>query len=227
MTMQVAMVGTDGILLASDLMWAENNLPIRASQLSPKIKLSARCDVAVSFARSMETAGLVADAILALEDSDWDDPITTLMAAARGVVEQPTIGRKEIQCLIVSAKPTVAAYFLRVSNMGGCWTPYCQNVIGYACAGDDTNPAVFWVKRYYEHRPVEALLPLAAQLVVSASEVNSAGIGGLEIVTCVAGSIKRLPSDSIDALESEAQKRSRAIGELVLGSHPRTARAPS
>jgi len=42
MTMQVAMVGTDGILLASDLMWAENNLPIRASQLSPKIKLSAR-----------------------------------------------------------------------------------------------------------------------------------------------------------------------------------------
>jgi hypothetical protein len=36
MTMQVVMQGTDGIVLASDLLWADNNQKIRPSQLSLK-----------------------------------------------------------------------------------------------------------------------------------------------------------------------------------------------
>ena len=217
MTMQVVMVGTDGIVLASDLMWAENNRQIRASQLSPKIKLSPKFNIAISFARSMETSGAVADAILALEDSAWENPITSLQAAASEIIERPTVGRKDVQCLIVSAKPTLAAYFLRVAQVGGFWTPFCQNVAGYACAGDDNNPAVFWVRRYYKKEPVVRLLPLAAQVVVSASELNSAAIGGLQVAMCSADGFSFLKSDSIAQLEQYAKALGERIGDSFYG----------
>ena len=218
MTMQVAMVGTDGIVLASDLLWVDNNVRIMSSQLSPKIKLSPKCDLAVSFARSLETSGPIADAILALKDSAWESPVTSIEAAARQVLDSPIVGRKDVQCLIVSTKPKLDAYLLRVAQLGGVWTPSCQNVLGYAWAGDDSNPAVFWIKKYYEHRPISALLPLAAQLIVSASEMNSGGIEGLEIVLCYQSGIKRQADDVTIALELEAKKRSRAVGELIFGS---------
>lgn len=215
MTMQVAMVGTDGIVLASDLLWADNNQKIRTSQLSPKIKLSPRRDVAVSFARSMETSGPIADAILRLDDSAWENPIQSLREAANSIISLPTIGRKDAHCLIVSAKPKLCAYFLRVAQVAtGCWQPMCQEVIGYAWAGDDNNPAVFWVKRYYVMgRPVASLLPLAAQLITSASEVNSAAIGGLQIAICSAANFRFLDSDSIAQLEQRAKSLGERIGD--------------
>jgi hypothetical protein len=57
MTMQVGMVGTDGLLIASDTQWTKNRELVRHSIDSTKFNINHDCGIAISRARSMETAG--------------------------------------------------------------------------------------------------------------------------------------------------------------------------
>jgi hypothetical protein len=183
--------------------------------------------MAVSFARSMETSERIAAAILLLDDSAWGNPIQSLCDAANAVLQSSTVGRGDSQCLIVSTKPTLRAYFLRAAQIGGYWQPFCQEVIGYAIAGDDNNSAIFWIQRYYKKEPVIALLPLAAQLIVVAGKLNSAAIGGLEIVTCDSGGCRRISDESIAALESAAEEWDKRIRALFSDYAQQFTYAPS
>jgi len=71
MTMQVGMVGTDGVLIASDTRWM-NTPRLRNNQFwaggrytfnSPKIRISHERGIAISCAKDMETARHVANEI--------------------------------------------------------------------------------------------------------------------------------------------------------------------
>ncbi|MFZ0802250.1 MAG: hypothetical protein WAN70_08790 [Terriglobales bacterium] len=64
MTMQVAMVGTDGILIASDTQWTDNKTDIRTSFNATKFIINHQCGVAVCCARALRTARYLADEII-------------------------------------------------------------------------------------------------------------------------------------------------------------------
>jgi hypothetical protein len=205
MTMQVVMLGTDGIVLGSDLKWVYSSDPVRTSHLGPKIKLNPSLDVAVSCARSLEVSRPIADAVLSLDDAAWTTPIVSIQTAAKDAVGQFGAGRPDAQCLIVAAKPSLRAYRLEIANYpNGTSMPVCEEVTGYALAGDKSNSAVFWVERYYKKQPISNLLRLASQLIVSASKLNSGAIAGLELVTCSPKGFNRLPGESVDELERNA-----------------------
>src|SRR5271165_4378681 len=100
MTMQVGMIGTDGVLIASDTKWSHSPLlhggrnwaAGRYSYNSPKIKINHERGMAISCARDMEFACPVADAIIAeLDEQHFVEPIQhienigkRMLAAAQG-----------------------------------------------------------------------------------------------------------------------------------------------
>ena len=85
MTMQVGMVGTDGVLIASDTRVMNNittgpseqpYLPRQTVDKSRKIIVNHKRGIAISLAKSMETAGRVAAAVIAgLKDKEFAYPL--------------------------------------------------------------------------------------------------------------------------------------------------------
>jgi hypothetical protein len=111
--------------------------------------------------------------------------------------------------------------------VNGEWGPHCQKMEGKAVAGDNVNAAAFWPERYYEPRPIERLIPLAAHLIVSAGKLNSGSISGLEILTCTSTEIRRLSEDSIRSLERQCTKWDEDIGNLFLSYREQFTYAPN
>ena len=202
--MQVGMVGSDGILLASDTQWTQQG-SIRHSFSATKIKINHARGIAVSCARNMETSARVADSILAgSQDAPPPYPSDVEKLAAKALREAGP--RSDIQCLIVSKHTHLRFLRLQTILLDEEPAPMCGEVDTKAIIGDDTNAAIFWAERYYQRRPIRSLVLLAAQLVISARGFNSAMISGLEIVLCDATGIHRLGEDSIRQLESKANE---------------------
>lgn len=215
MTMQIGMVGTDGIVLASDTKWTDTQ-KVRHTFNSTKIKVNHERGIAVSYARNMETSRRVADRIISdLRSADWEHPIQPIEEIGAKVLA--TAGeRKDAQCLILFAKPSPRLFLFQFGTLNGQPSSLCEEMSTTGIAGDNVNPAIFWSERYYQARPVHSLVPLAAQLIVAASKLNPGAIGGLEIVLCDASGFHRLSKDSIRELESKAEERDRNLGELLV-----------
>ncbi|MGA9564894.1 MAG: hypothetical protein WBS19_05150 [Candidatus Korobacteraceae bacterium] len=211
MTMQVAMVGTDGIVLAGDTKWSWSNDPIRWSQKASKMVIDRERGIAISCARNLETARPIAEAIIGLPEKDWEYPILPIQRAAASIIET-TRFRRDAQCLIV--RTTSTSYFFRfqVATVNGePDQPICHKIEDKAVVGDNNNAAIFWMERYYEKRPVNQLIPLAAHLVISSARLNSATISGLEVVVCSDSGISYLSDESLDELTSSANKLDRLV----------------
>ena len=231
MTMQVGMVGSDGILLASDTygmnpptlgrdhLWAG----VRYSTNNTKIKVSHESGIAIACAWDMITSGLIADSIISgWTDDDLADPEGALERLCENVADKE---KRRAQCLVVLTRPTPQMFFLQSVNFENEWSPWCQKMLTKAITGDNVNAAIFWAERYYEkflplHLSMERLIPLAAQMIVSARELNTAGIGGLEIVLCGSSRISLLSDDSIDMLKQRALEWDETIGDLFLSYQP-------
>ncbi len=215
MTMQVAMVGTDGIVLAGDTKWSWSNEPIHWTQKSSKIKIDPEHRIAVSCARNMEVAQPIADAIIGLPEDAWKQPRAFIGLTAQPIVDK-ALSRKDAQCLIIRAGMLRHFYRLQVATINGVPDQViCHEIDDRAVAGNNNNAAIYWMERYHEKRPVGQLISLAAQLVVSSAKLNSAMIGGLEIVVCLESGIHRLSDESIDELETDAKRFDESIGKSL------------
>jgi hypothetical protein len=206
--MQVGMVGTDGIVLASDTKWVQPTIQgVRSSLNASKIRISYERGIAISCARNMETATLIADNIISgLSDSDMKFPILPIEAIAKKVIDEAA-DRNDVQCLIVLLQPSHRLFRLRSVSFNGGYAAMCDaEITGKAITGDLDNAAIFWSEMYYERRPVTHLARVAAQLVVMAGKINSGMIGGLEIVLCDHAGFRRLSVDSNARLESTANE---------------------
>jgi hypothetical protein len=232
MTMQVAMVGTDGIVLASDTRWAHTqrgsgNSAVRHTSSASKIKVSNRGHIAVACARNMETSGAIAVAIIAeLTDQEWEYPILPMERISQRILDSAG-DRKDFQCLIVCLRPTLRLFQLECAMVNG--EPdrsICHQINDKAISGDNANSAVFWLERYYQRKPVQVLGPLAAQVVVTAGKLNAAAIGGLEIIVCDGNGIHRVSDESTSGLESAAEEWDRTIAELFAGYSQQLTYAP-
>jgi hypothetical protein len=221
MTMQVAMVGIDGIVLASDTKWQftqdRGNLRSRHTSGSSKIIISDEQGIAIACARSMETAEAVATAIIAeLSDSDWVHPANLMETIGQGIIDSSSEERSYFQCLVVTSRPSVRLFQLETATINGVpRRAICHEIRDKAINGDNANASVFWAERYYKAKSVQSLIPLAAQLIVDAAKLNAGFIGGLEIIVCdESGGPRRLTKEDIVRLEASAEERGEHIGSL-------------
>ena len=216
MTMQVGMLGTDGVILAGDTRL--NRSPPSGVQApwmnygGPKIRISDSGRVAVSCAHDMQTANDVADAIFANlthgDHASCEREIKELgIAAARG---------RDVECIVAFSDPLPSLYlFQYITNDAGVHS-HSQRIIGCVPAGDTRNPAVFWGMNYYTLLPVNQLKNLAACMVVAAGELNTSIIGGFELVFCTRDGCTRLSQESARELQIRAKAKIAHIGELIL-----------
>jgi hypothetical protein len=231
MTMQVGMVGTDGVLIASDtqrmneIAWVpritKKQSEVRHTFGSKKIIVSYAKQMAISSAKIMNTAERIANAIFSqLGDDEMAYPVRPIERIGAFAIEHLTDERRTAQCLIAIAFPLPARLYsfeleadLDLSGKAIC-KPVCREIESSVAAGDQVNPAVFWKERYYERQPVEKLIPLAAHLVVSANKLNKASIEGLEIIFCDTAGVHRLSRKSILELETQANRWDEQIGSF-------------
>lgn len=222
MTMQAAMVGNNGIVLASDTKWQftarRGNLQTRHTSGSSKIMVSDELGIAIACAKSMETAQLIADTILArLTSADWKSPGPAMEAIAQKVIDATTGDRRFFQCLIVTTSPTLRLFQLETVTLNGIPNrAMCHQIIDKAISGDNANAAAFWAERFYgKDRPVGSLIPLAAQVIVDAAKLNSGFVGGLEVVICDERGPRRLSDDENSAYDVQAERRSEQIANRL------------
>lgn len=114
MTMQVGMVGTDGIVLASDTLWTQTPVVpgrgVRHGYNAHKIRIFEKRGIAVSSARDMETANFVGDSIIAKLDDNYPADRAILIQEIGNECLAKAGDRNEAQCLIAFQKPVPSLY---------------------------------------------------------------------------------------------------------------------
>jgi len=220
MTMQVGMVGTDGIVLAGDTRHSISPIfaqgGARHGYGSSKIRISETGRIAVTCAMDMIGAHRFADAVFAAtwSNNDWENREYRLRQIGREITNSLS---PDFECLVVFADPTPALYRLQFSSrMAGAVSG--DRILTFVHAGDSVNSAIFWSMRYYRRLPVNRLVGLAAHLVTIAGELNTAMVRGLEIVFCSESGFLRLTDEENRVWESKAREWDREIGGLILGS---------
>jgi hypothetical protein len=236
MTMQVGMVGTDGVLIASDTQWT-NSPRLRMDELwaggrtrfnAHKVVINHERGIAVPRARGMETASHVANEIITnLSQEEWMYPISAIEALGAKALVVAEDKRDDAQCLIALVRPVPQLFLFQFGALHGVWGPICHKMQSIGIAGDNLNSAIFWAEKYYKKLPVEQLVPLAAHLIGAAHKLNNATISGLEIVLCTPSGIRRLSDESIHALELKTNEWDKSIGELFLNHRQHFIFAPN
>jgi hypothetical protein len=220
MTVQVAMVGTDGIVLAGDTRHSIKprfeGAAARYGYGSTKIRIDDEGKIAVCCAMDMVAAKRFADRILS--ELINEGPTTNRERRIKEIgieVADGLCGGRDIECLIAFADSLTTFYRFRF--MGADREASVDQIFDAAPAGDTVNSAIFWRMRYYTRLPISQLIVLASHLVVSAGELNTAMIDGLEIVLCDSNGFRRLSQDENREWADRAIERGKRIGDLVLG----------
>lgn len=229
MTMQVGMVGSDGILIASDTQWTDNDALVRQSWNQTKLKINYDCGVVISCAGKLVAAGRLADEIITrtLKNATW----LSSEIGAKQEIERKVLPYVEetdqVECLVVFTRPARQLLHFQVAtnarNRSERSLMISEQIYTKRFAGDVRNSARFWVERYYPRAPkipIKRLVPLAAQLITSAHVLNTAGISGLEIVLCDDLGIHPLPKETNSELELTFLQRDRDVGEPLLSETP-------
>lgn len=219
MTMQIGMIGSDGIVLASDTQWTstvqktENGQsighPVRHITHSSKIKTNDQ--MAVSYAQDKNTSHDTANAILAC--FPCSDPEEAIKQIAEDI---PTENRQDVQGLI--AIPPFELFRFQIAWENGKWISSCEPNFQFDVAGDIANRAIFWIYRYHhDWLTTEQLIPLAAHMIMASHRIHTGFIGGLEIAICKPNEIQSLPREETIRLGREAWERDTAITEMIFG----------
>lgn len=215
MTLQVGMLGTDGVILAGDTrINREPPQGIYAAWMSydgPKIRISEDGRIAVSCAHDMQGASDFADAIFANmtrgDHASCEHEIKEFGA--------PALHGRNIECFVAFSDPLPCLYLFQHVIRGEISQKHCQRITGCMASGDTRNPAVFLGMSYYEQTSIERLKHLAACMVVSGGQLNSSIIGGFELVFCTAkDGCRRMDADA-RALQTSAREKIDRIGHVI------------
>lgn len=224
MTMQVGMIGADGIVIASDTMVTEtvysSRLPdgLREEYSGPKILIDRPKKMMISCALDITSAVAVARKVI----SNWSPEEDDEQASQLGKLVNPFRDKKSFECIVATSRPKLSLFRILYFYAHEDGRLFVTPVKDRICAGDHPNGAQFWHLRYYERaRRVSELKNLAAQLIVDAAFLNSSSIGGLEIATLdESGEIERESDDRCREMEAEARARAAKINSLIFPPCP-------
>jgi hypothetical protein len=216
MTMQVGMVASNGIVLASDTRWTispkVSGWTARHGYNSHKIKIDATDSIAVACARDKVDANRVADALLELASEGEATRADRIRQIGTAVA-----GDEDLECILVFAKPTQALWYFQYIKRQ---VVACDQIFNYVFGGDSVNAAVFWVRNYHDYQPIDQLKRLAAHAIVCAGKICPDQVSGLELVYCDESGLHRLTRKENRDLELESRKWDQEVGRTVLGLPP-------
>lgn len=213
MTMQVGMIGTDGIVLASDTQTKRETtrcgLGTWHTADTYKIKISATKKIAASCAMDICEAERIATELLTTLDS------VDIYGRERKIIEvaRTIPNNLAVECFVAFIEPDPRLFLIQ--HPEGSAHPVVQPIISKAFAGDALNPAAYWAERYYKGLPVENLVNLAAHVIAEAGILNPCLIGGLDIVIGKNGEFIRLPQQKTDDLLEQSRKCADSFGKSI------------
>jgi 20S proteasome alpha/beta subunit len=208
MTMQIGIVGSDGVILASDMQWFDET-GTRVTYDSSKIVFDSTKGIAVGCSGSSISRIVQNRIVEDLAPNDFEYPYQPVKRIVQSVLTN--VSYRDTQWLIVlDTKPRVRLFSLQIQGSRPDLFDFIE-VPNKMYAGDAKNSAVFFSETYYDRRPVEQLEMLAAHVILTAPRLNNAGIGGLEILVCDKSGFRMLLPDEIQELE----KRSNALHETI------------
>jgi len=220
MTLQVALVGTDGIVLASDKRTSDVDFVTTTSRTS-KIIVDDAATVAIAYA-GHEISRYVAGRILrepsVLESKgsyliDVEKLAETVYKEQEEQITQDSRRgfRTDSQLLIVQRKDLSRFHVLHMDRAKSLSEPrYDKAIIGHA-----TNTACFFAERYYRKAPVDALKLLAAHTILTAGRINPFGIEDLEMLVCTPEKFESVTLEEISALKSRSQDIDDKLRQLL------------
>jgi 20S proteasome alpha/beta subunit len=199
MTLQVALVGTDGIILGSDR--KSNTTPLggmtRGSLVS-KIFYSESRMLMACWSGSNASLEL-AKQVIYLPDDEIQNPASLESLGSRIFAEESEklgVNHDNGVVILVMTRALDRIYCVQVERKSFCY-PVFDKII----AGSTAVPSVYFTERLYKKLPIERLAPLVAHTIRDAGRMNQSGIEGLEMAYCSKTGILKLPQDKISELE--------------------------
>jgi len=194
MTLQVGLVGKDGIVMASDRrMW-------EYEEGSGSVGNVSKFLTAPGMVCCWSGDGLAIHAAYALRDLDWRD-IPNDKDAIRDALRKAAIETRkeyveyrsklnqEVNEAVVRKVLVVCHDQLWILNLGFP-RPTAEQSLDRAVAGDSRNTCRHFINKYAVNcteLPIDRLITLAAYTVLVAADENPEGVGGLEVVTIPTG----------------------------------------
>ena len=229
MTFQIAIVATDGLVLASDTQkrvteWQQADgseyIPDTINN-SSKLSLSERHSAAIAFAGWSDVDAFAGDLLAkhldslpSLNDSEigvilkkWGDDYYSKSRLSSGA------SRTSLLNLLV-ARPNSK---FPIIKLGVNYDSNLRDSKTYMVSGHENNAGVFWpeyLRVHKESRGLDDATAIAAMTILTAGEINPYGIGGLEIWQ-FRESWKALPDEEIEGLVRRFKTLQQSIKKIV------------
>lgn len=212
MTLQIALVATDGIVLGSDreMSFSPPDAPFTTSEVSKIFRDDSR-GVMTCWSGS-DPSRVLARQIIGLPDDRILNPGALESLAARVFAEESQrlgITIVDGDVLVISKTDLKRVYHTHFHK-----TPCCIPKFDKAVSGHTSNPSVYFTQRFYDKLPMVKLIGIVAHTILDAAPKKgseSSGIRGLEIVCCSKDGLRVMPDDEINHLV----RWSEDIGDLI------------
>jgi hypothetical protein len=216
MTLQVGLVGNDGIVLASDRLIND----IEDSSRFPRFGCKFRCVNGVVCCHSGDFVAELGAREVSRSSWDGKPVVQTLEDIGNGVFQYveteygPMSSGSAIR-KVLCAIPESGLWLLNIARISVV-NPVRDRVI----TGDVKNTARYFFYKYAADcttRPVAQLIPLAAYVILAASEENRDGVGGLEVAIIPTGKDPIfLSGEQERALERDSSAIRKYLGKRLL-----------
>jgi hypothetical protein len=225
-TLQVALIGTDGILLASDRKTVvRGNGLVDQSFLSSKILIDSAQGIAIAHSGN-QISHQVAELILS-DPAPVSEKLSTpkLQSFATEVwnrdESRPFDWHGELLIICKNNLDRIIKVSLGPLLLGkNIEGARAERALSYdkICAGHASNPAIFFSEHYYPNvkKRVSQLVFLAAHLILTGSRINPNGIEGLEIVKCTSSGFERLAESLVAELVGRSDELDTWIRNAIL-----------
>jgi hypothetical protein len=215
MTLQAALQGTDGIVLASDMKINRVNQNFNSSTTRKKILVNEPRKIAACWSMDQFPSSSLAEYIVAnLTDKDLQYPYPKLRNAATETLNKPGFyGERysNAEVLVVTIENNTKAYDI-TANAERCDCFESSQIL----KGHIANPALFFTERYYSADfSISQLTRLAAHVILTASRISPRGIEGLEIVRCTKVGFDFLGREEINELTKWSSEVDSEIKRLL------------
>lgn len=203
MTLQIGMVGTDGVVIVGDKKWYGEAGGYRETHHATKFKFDQQKGIAIACAEAEISRNIATRILEELQEKDYASPEYALQRIADGVgtgFRRFNVQIPQAHCLVVVSRPKIRLFSLRLGLEGADGA----EIEDKRRAGDPGNLAMFFVDSYYGKRPIRQLVFLGAHVVLTAPRFNSDGIGGLEILLCDRNGFQVIPETYLKKLRRKS-----------------------
>lgn len=214
-TLQVAFVGTDGIVLASDKKMGRPFENQFESSLTSKIRLNVERGLVTAWSGDWPACMDLADKAMALSDTELLDPHFPLQELAKEVFEgrRRRLGNSLLNGELILVMSRDVNHIHHVTVKGESYSHRADE--NKATSGYHTSSGLSFSEMFYEKRPMKELLGLAAHVITTAEWLNPIGIEGLEIICCTREKILKVPENEISELVAWSNNLTADIKRLL------------